>query len=162
MFFAVTPSPTFSNPFFPSEIPHYSARTHDRQLVTVTNPVEAAQSEGLYIMSTLEKKTAIGAYLDAIGIPAAAQSYALPYLVGEKPVPTAVESALAETAATVADGITVTLVEAAKRKGLSRSTLFRMTKDGTLPTVCIRGKNRIRLGDLERAFAPSAIKGVSK
>ena len=61
-----------------------------------------------------------------------------------------------------ADGITVTLVEGAKRKGVSRSTIFRMTKDGTLPTVCIRGKNRIRLGDLERAFAPSAIKVGAK
>jgi len=107
-------------------------------------------------MSIIEKTTALGAYLAALGIPAGASAYCIPILTGEKPVPTAVESALAETAASVADGITITLVEAAKRKGVSRSTIFRMTKDGTIPPVCIRGKNRIRLGDLERAFAPSA------
>jgi len=107
-------------------------------------------------MSTLEKATALGAYFAALGIPAASASFAMPYLTGEKPVPTAVESALAETAASVADGITITLVEAAKRKGVSRSTIFRLTQDGTLPTVNVRGKNRIRLGDLERAFAPSS------
>jgi len=105
-------------------------------------------------MSTIEKATALGAYLAALGISSSATAYCLPILTGEKPVPTAVESALAETAASVADGITITLVEAAKRKGVSRSTIFRLTQDGTLPTVCIRGKNRIRLGDLERAFAP--------
>lgn len=128
----------------------------------MTNPVEAAHDKELIIMSATEKATALGAYFAALGIPAASSAYCIPILTGEKPVPTAVESALAETAATVADGITVTLVEGAKRKGVSRSTIFRMTKDGTLPTVCIRGKNRIRLGDLERAFAPSAIKVGAK
>ena len=136
-------------------------RPKDNSAIT-PNPVEAAHDKELDSMSTLEKKTALGAYFAALGIPAASSAYCIPILTGEKPVPTAVESALAETAATVADGITVTLVEGAKRKGVSRSTIFRMTKDGTLPTVCIRGKNRIRLGDLERAFAPSAIKVGAK
>jgi len=122
-------------------------------LVEVTRDGRRGRSEGLIIMSTLEKATALGAYLAALGIPAASSAYCIPILTGEKPVPTAVESALAETAASVADGITITLVEAAKRKGVSRSTIFRMTKDGTLKPVNIRGKNRIRLGDLERAFA---------
>ena len=106
-------------------------------------------------MSTTDTKAALGAYFNALGIPSTATAYCLPYLTGERPVPTAVESALAETAATVADGITVTLVEAAKRKGVSRATIFRMTKDGKLPVVNIRGKNRIRLGDLDRAFTPT-------
>lgn len=113
-------------------------------------------------MSTLEKKTAIGAYLAALGVSSERSAFCLPILAGEKPVPTATEAAIAEAAARSADAKTVTLTDAAKVGGVSRSTIWRMTKDGTIPTVCIRGKNRVRLADVLAAFGATSNKGVEE
>lgn len=104
-------------------------------------------------MTSTEMKTALSAYFVALGIRAEVTSYCLPILCGEKPVPTATEAAVAEATARSADARTITLTAAAKLGGVSRSTLWRMTKDGTIPTVCIRGKNRVRLADVLAAFA---------
>ena len=104
-------------------------------------------------MSITEKKTALGAYLAALGISSARSAFCLPILTGEKPVPTATEAAIAEAAARSADAKTITLTEAATVGGVSRSTIWRMTKDGTIPVVNIRGKNRVRLADVIAAFA---------
>ena len=104
-------------------------------------------------MGTSEKTTALRAYLDALGIPSTRQDFALPYLTGEKPIPTATEDALATAAKSAAAARTITLTSAAQLGGVSRSTLWRMTRDGTIPTVNIRGKNRVRLADDLAAFA---------
>lgn len=107
-------------------------------------------------MSTSEKTTALRAYLDALGIPSTRQDFALPFLTGEKPIPTATEDALATAAKSAADAKTITLTAAAQVGGVSRSTIWRMTKDGSLPVVTIRGKNRVRLADVVAIFKGKA------
>jgi len=107
-------------------------------------------------MGNTNMTTALGAYLAAVGVSTSAAAFCMPYLTGEKHVPTEVDKALDQSAARIADGITVTFVEAAKRKGVSRSTIWRMVQDGTIKAVNVRGKNRVILGSLERAFAPAS------
>lgn len=99
-------------------------------------------------MSTIEKTTALGAYFAALGISSERAAYCLPILTGEKPLPTEAEIVVAETAKTAAEAKTLNLTEAAKIAGVSRSTLWRVVKSGGLPTVRIRGRNRVRLADL--------------
>lgn len=88
------------------------------------------------------KKTAICAYLAAVGVSPERTEYCLPILTGDAQLPTRETNAK-----------TITMVEAAKIGGVSRGTIWRMTKDGTIPTVSIRGKNRVRLADVLAAFS---------
>ena len=104
-------------------------------------------------MGTSEKATAVRAFLDALGIPSTRQDFALPYLTGEKPIPTATEDALATAAKDAADAKTITLTAAAKVGGVSRTTIWRLTRDGSLPVITIRGRHRVRLADVIKLFA---------
>ena len=107
-------------------------------------------------MNSNEKRLALRAYCDALGITSEKIDFALPYLIGEKNLPTTAEAAIAANEACVAEAKTITLTQAGKIGGCSRSTIWRMTKDGTLAVVPIRGKNRVRLADVLRVFKGKA------
>ena len=93
-------------------------------------------------MTKKEMATAVGAYCAALGIDPARTAYAVPYLTGEKALPAA-------GAAKKEDELKLlTLPEAGAVLGLSRSTIYRMTKDGQLTPVNFRGKNRIPLAQV--------------
>jgi len=106
-------------------------------------------------MNTNECTKTLCAFLAGLNIPAERVAYCLPILTGATQIPTATSKSVCSS---IADGVTITLAAAARRKGISRTTIYRMTKDGTLPVVNIRGKNRVRVGDLERAFTPDTMK----
>ena len=101
-------------------------------------------------------KTALRAYFDALGIPSERADFALPYLTGDKPLPTATEKALAATEEEALAVKTATYTAAAKFAGVSRMTIYRLVKDGTLHAVSIRGKNRVRLAEVIEVFKGKA------
>ena len=95
------------------------------------------------------KPTVILPVLTALGIKQENINYCLPYLCGEKkPAPEGAKnvSAVKEDEKEKL----ITLTEAGKRLGYSRTTVWRLVKAGTLPVVnpTGTGNNRIRLVDV--------------
>ena len=93
--------------------------------------------------------TKIQPILTALGIKQENINYCLPYLCGEKkPTPDGAKKAFEVKEDEKARLITLT--EAGKRLGYSRTTIWRLAKAGTLPVVNPTGigNNRVRLVDV--------------
>ena len=82
--------------------------------------------------------------LNAMGVSASAATYCMDYLTGAKTPAAEVPHTKEETARLI------TLTEAGKRLGYSRTTIWRLAKAGTLPVVnpTGTGNNRVRLSDV--------------
>ena len=94
-------------------------------------------------------KANLMAILQNVGASPDGITYSLPFLCGEKkPVVKAAHDACRTTEEEKARLITLT--EAGKRLGYSRTTIWRLAKAGTLPVVnpTGTGNNRVRLADV--------------
>ena len=87
--------------------------------------------------------------LTALGIKQENINYCLPYLCGEKK-PTPEQPQNASEVKDDEKARLITLTEAGKRLGYSRTTIWRLAKAGTLPVVNPTGigNNRVRLADV--------------
>ena len=83
--------------------------------------------------------------LNAMGVSASAATYCMDYLIGAKTPTAEVTHTKEEEKARL-----ITLTEAGKRLGYSRTTIWRLVKAGTLPVVnpTGSGNNRVRLSDV--------------
>lgn len=94
-------------------------------------------------------KPALTAFLKGVGAKPDGITYSLPFLCGEKkPIIETGQNSCQSKEEEKARLITLT--EAGKRLGYSRTTIWRLVKAGTLPVVnpTGTGNNRVRLSDV--------------
>lgn len=99
-------------------------------------------------MTNQEIATVLNGYLSAMGVQSDRIAYCTPFLTGEKPLPTGMDEAREQLIERAKFSYLITYPEAARLIGCSRSSIFRLVKDGTLTPVLFRGRNRVRLADI--------------